>query len=153
MRLSQNFTLDELCKSQTAERKGILNLPNTDEIEALELLCENILQPIRDKFGPFMVSSGFRSPELCVAIGSKITSQHCCTDGKCAAADFEIAGIDNFALSEWIRDNLNFDQLILECYQGGNSGWVHCSYAEDGRRETLTYSKAKGYRQGLLKDG
>ena len=100
-----------------------------------------------------MVSSGFRSPELCVAIGSKITSQHCCTDGKCAAADFEIAGIDNFALSEWIRDNLNFDQLILECYQGGNSGWVHCSYAEDGRRETLTYSKAKGYRQGLLKDG
>ena len=153
MRLSQNFTLDELCKSQTAERKGILNLPDADQIGALEELCKNILQPIRNKFGSFMVSSGYRSPELCVAIGSKITSQHCCTDGKCAAADFEIAGIDNFALSEWIRDNLNFDQLILECYQGGNSGWVHCSYAEDGRRETLTYSKAKGYRQGLLKDG
>ena len=153
MRLSQNFTLDELCKSQTAKRKGIPNLPNTDEIEALELLCENILQPIRDKFGPFMVSSGFRSPELCVAIGSKITSQHCCTDGKCAAADFEIPGTDNYALSEFIRDNLNFDQLILECYTGGNSGWVHCSYAEAGRRETLTYSKAKGYRPGLLKDG
>jgi zinc D-Ala-D-Ala carboxypeptidase len=153
MRLSQNFTLDELCKSQTAERKGIPNLPNTDEIEALELLCENILQPIRDKFGPFMVSSGFRSPELCVAIGSKITSQHCCANGKCAAADFEVAGVDNYDLARWIEGNLPFDQLILECYTGGNSGWVHCSYADEVRRETLTYSRAKGYRKGLLKDG
>ncbi len=150
MRLSTNFTLDELCKSQTAERKGIPNLPNTDEIEALELLCEHILQPIRDKFGPFMVSSGFRSPELCVAIGSKITSQHCCTDGKCAAADFEVAGIDNLVLAEWIRDHLNFDQLILECYTGGNTGWVHCSWAPDPRKELLTYDRKNGYRKGLI---
>ena len=125
MRLSQNFTLDELCKSQTAERKGIPNLPDTDQIGALEDLCKNILQPIRDEFGSFMVS----------------------------AADFEVAGVDNYDLARWIEGNLPFDQLILECYQGGNSGWVHCSYAEDGRRETLTYSKARGYRQGLLKDG
>ena len=152
MRLSQNFTLDELCKSQTAERKGIPNLPDTDQIGALEALCENILQPIRNEFGSFIVSSGFRSPELCVSIGSKMTSQHTCNNGA-AAADFEVAGVDNYDLARWIEHNLPFDQLILECYQGGNSGWVHCSYAEDGRRETLTYSKAKGYRQGLLKDG
>ena len=150
MKLSANFTLDELCKSQTAERKGIPNLPNTDEIEALELLCQNILQPIRNKFGPFMVSSGFRSPELCVAIGSKITSQHCCKDGNCAAADFEVATIDNYDLCLWIRDNLDFDQLILECYTGGNTGWVHCSWAPDPRKELLTYDRKNGYRKGLI---
>ena len=99
-----------------------------------------------------MVSSGYRSPELCVAIGSKMTSQHTCNNNA-AAADFEVAGVDNYDLARWIEDNLPFDQLILECYTGGNSGWVHCSYADEGRRETLTYSKAKGYRQGLLKDG
>mgnify|MGYP003658703054 FL=1 len=153
MRLSQNFTLSELCKSQTAERKGLLNLPDTDQIEALEKLCAYILQPIRDEFGSFIVSSGYRSPELCVAIGSKITSQHTANNGA-AAADFEVAGHDNYELCKWIEANLPFDQLILECYNGEpNSGWVHCSYADEGRRETLTYSKAKGYRQGLLKDG
>jgi len=111
------------------------------------------LQPIRDEFGSFIVSSGFRSPELCVAIGSKITSQHTANNGA-AAADFEVAGHDNYELCKWIESNLPFDQLILECYNGEpNSGWVHCSYADEGRRETLTYSKAKGYRQGLLKDG
>ena len=141
MRLSQNFTLSELCKSQTAERKGLLNLPDTDQIEALEKLCAYILQPIRDEFGSFIVSSGFRSPALCVAIGSKITSQHTANNG-------------NYELCKYIESNLPFDQLILECYNGEpNSGWVHCSYADEGRRETLTYSKAKGYRQGLLKDG
>ena len=153
MKLSANFTLDELLKSQTAERRGIPNNPDPDQIEALEKLCENILQPVRDEHGPFMVSSGFRSPELCVAIGSKITSQHCCTGGKHAAADFEVPGIDNYDLCLWIEKNLPFDQLILECYEGGNTGWVHCSYADEGRKETLTYSKAKGYRKGLLKDG
>ena len=64
-----------------------------------------------------------------------------------------MAGVDNYDLARWNEANLPFVKLILECYQGGNSGWVHCSYAEDGRRETLTYNKAKGYRPGLLKDG
>jgi len=50
----------------------------------------------------------------------------------------------------WIKDNLDFDQLILECYTGGNSGWIHCSYVENGRKETLTYDKLNGYRSGLI---
>ena len=149
MRLSQNFTLSELCKSQTAERKGLLNLPDTDQIEALEKLCAYILQPIRDEFGSFMVSSGYRSPELCIAIGSSIDSQH----AKGQAADFEVAGIDNYDLAKWIEDNLDYDQLILECYTGGNSGWIHCSYVEGGRGESLTYNKQDGYTHGLKKDG
>jgi len=145
-KLSPNFSLSELTKSQTAERKGIDNIPNADEIYNLTLLCENILQPIRNKFGSFIVSSGYRCPELSIAIGSSENSQHC----KGQAADFEVAGVDNYELALWIKDNLNFDQLILECYTGGNSGWIHCSYVENGRKETLTYDKLNGYRSGLI---
>jgi zinc D-Ala-D-Ala carboxypeptidase len=72
MNLSQNFTLQELTKSDTAVRKGIDNNPNSDQITKLQLLCENILQPVRDHFGPVVVTSGYRSPELSVAIGSSL---------------------------------------------------------------------------------
>ena len=149
MMLSKNFSLAELTKSQTAERKGIPNTPTADHIFNLTALCENILQPIRNEFGSFIVSSGYRSPELCEAIGSKATSQH----AKGEAADFEVAGIGNYKLASWIEENLPFDQLILECFQGGNSGWIHCSYVPDGRKETLTYNRSQGYRKGLLHGG
>ena len=149
MILSKNFSLAELTKSQTAERKGIPNTPTADHIFNLTALCENILQPIRNEFGSFIVSSGYRSPELCEAIGSKATSQH----AKGEAADFEVAGVSNYKLATWIEENLPFDQLILECFQGGNSGWIHCSYVPDGRKETLTYNRSEGYRKGLLHGG
>lgn len=148
MKLSKNFSLAEMVKSQTAERKGIPNEPNDEHVYAMTLLAENILQPVRDEFGSFIVSSGYRSPELCVAIGSNIHSQH----AKGEAADFEVAGMDNYDLALWIEQNLEFDQLILECYTGGNTGWIHCSYVPEGnRKETLTYDKANGYRHGLIK--
>ena len=76
MNLSRNFTLQELIKSDTAIRKGIDNNPNADQVEKLKLLCENILQPVRDHFGRVTVTSCYRSPELCVAIGFSLTSQH-----------------------------------------------------------------------------
>ena len=76
MQLSRNFSLQELTKSDTAIRKGINNNPNAEQIEKLKLLCENILQPVRDHFGRVKVTSGFRSPELCHAIGSSVNSQH-----------------------------------------------------------------------------
>ena len=76
MQLSRNFSLPELTKSDTAIRKGIDNEPNADQIDKLKALCENILQPVRDQFGRVKVTSGYRSPELCVAIGSSLTSQH-----------------------------------------------------------------------------
>ena len=149
MKLSQNFSLAEMVKSQTAERKGIPNTPNNDHIMCMKTLAKNILQPIRNEFGSFIVSSGFRSPELCIAIGSNIHSQH----AKGEAADFEVAGVDNYELAIWIQDNLNFDQLILECYTGGNTGWVHCSHTlEDNRGQALTYDRSNGYRAGLLRE-
>ena len=153
MDLSQNFTLAELTKSQTAERKGIPNFPTADGIYNLKALAENILQPIRNKWGSFLISSGYRSKELCQEIGSKSTSHHCCNDGY-SASDFEVAGVDNYELAVWIRDesNLPFCQLILECYNGEkNSGWIHISYhPEDIRKECLTYHRSSGYRKGLL---
>ena len=135
MKLSHNFSLRELTKSQTAERKGIPNEPSEEHIENLKLLCTKILQPIRDEFGIVSVSSGYRSPALCEALGSKSTSQH----ARGQAADFECYGIANNKLFEWATKNLTFDQAILEFYTGEpESGWIHMSYNEDNNRgETL----------------
>ena len=133
MQLSKNFSLQELIKSQTAERKGIDNTPSPEHQENLKLLCTSILQPIRDHFSRVVsVSSGYRSPELCTAIGSKITSQH----ARGEAADFEIFGISNKELADWIHFNVNYDQLILEYWKESdpNSGWVHCSYTDGNNR-------------------
>lgn len=147
MKLSKNFSLEEMTKSQTALRKGLDNTPNLDHVTSLERLCENVLQPVRDHFDrPVTITSGFRSPELCIAIGSTIKSQH----AKGQAADFEIPGISNMDVAMWIRDNLDFDQLILEFYTGGNTGWIHCSYVHEPRKDVLTYDKDNGFRKGLV---
>lgn len=148
MKLSEHFSLEEMTKSQTALRRNLPNTPSEAHTEALVLLCENVLEPVRERFGiPFTPSSGYRSAELCVAIGSSVASQH----AKGEAADFEVPSISNLELCTWIINNLDFDQLILECYTGGNTGWVHCSYKPEGnRKEVLTYDKENGYRKGLL---
>lgn len=152
MKLSANFSLNEMTKSQTATRKGIDNTPNSEHLENLKHLCEKILQPIREHYGkPVMVSSGYRSPDLCEAIGSSKNSQH----AKGEAADFEITGVDNFDLAIWISKNLEFDQLISEFYVEGDedSGWVHCSVKKEGnRKQCLTAYKEGGktvYGNGL----
>ena len=138
MQLSRNFSLQELIKSDTAIRKGIDNNPNADQIEKLKALCENILQPVRDHFGRVKVTSGFRSPILCQAIGSSANSQH----AKAEAADFECIGVDNAELFDWIKNNLEPDQLILEFYTPGepNSGWIHCSWIPEGRRASYLHA-------------
>ena len=147
--LSDHFSLAEMTKSQTAERRNLPNNPDKDAIESMKLLCINILEPVRNHFDkPFTPSSGFRSAELCVAIGSSVSSQH--TKGE--AADFEVPGVSNLDLATWIVGNLDFDQLILEFYKGGNTGWVHCSFKQEGnRRDVLTYqNKESGYQKGLI---
>ena len=139
MKLSKNFSLAELTKSQTAERMGLDNNPSEDQTENLRLLCERVLQPVRDHFDHVVtISSGYRSEILSQKIGSSSKSQHC----RGQAADFEIFGIDNNKVSDWIKENLMFDQLILEYYTPGepNSGWIHVSYNRDvnmNRKEYL----------------
>ena len=150
MKLSDNFSLIEFTKSQTAERKGIENTPNEIHTIAMEALCHNILERVRSAFAkPVMINSGYRSPALCEAIGSRSTSQH----AKGQAADIEIPGVDNLKLAQYIQDKMDFDQLILECYTGDpSSGWVHVSYNNQGenRKDVLTYDRTNGYRKGLI---
>ena len=149
MQLSGHFSLSELTKSQTADRKGIDNKPTLEHIENLTELCTQILEPTRRNFGkPMIITSGYRSEELCVAIGSKTTSQH----AKGQAADFEMIGLDNKSLAKYIKNNLVFDQLILEFYTPNDpsSGWVHCSYNKDeNRKEALLYN-GKEYTQWII---
>lgn len=140
MKLSKNFSLSEFTKSATAAARGIDNTPTPEVIKALQALVENVLQPIRDRFGSVTISSGYRSPQLNTAIGGSKTSDHCFG----YAADFEVAGTDNQELAVWIKDNLNYKQLILEFYDDGitNSGWVHCSFVEnDNKQQRLTAFK------------
>tara|TARA_R110000824_G_scaffold288089_3_gene476093 strand:- start:255 stop:704 length:450 start_codon:yes stop_codon:yes gene_type:complete len=132
--ISEHFSLAELTKSQTAERLNILNEPDAESFENLVLLCENILEPVRNHYGvPFTPSSAYRCPELNREIGSSDTSQH--ISGH--AVDFEVPGIANMELAEWIMANLDYDQLILEFYKEGqpNSGWIHCSYCDGDNRK------------------
>ena len=136
MKLTANITLDELTKSQDGERKGINNNPNPQQIENLKNLAINILQPVRSHFDrPLIISSGFRCAQLCVEIGSSINSQHV-ADDNAAAADFEIPGVDNRELALYNKNELEYDQLILEFYRDNepSSGWIHCSYSTNSNR-------------------
>ena len=140
MELSKNFTLNELIKSQEATRLGIDNTPNEEQIKNLKILCEKILQPLRDYYGmPLSISSGYRSAALCEVIGSSAKSQH--TKGQ--AADFEIFGIPNKEIADFIVENFDYDQCILEFWNENepNSGWVHCSYSLNANRKQ--YLKAE----------
>ena len=153
MNLSQHFALDEFTRSQTASRKGIRNVPGPNEIDNLRDLCINVLEPIRAQWkAPILISSGYRSPALNIAIGGSKTSQHCYG----MAADIEILGVDNCSLCQWIQENLDYDQLILEFHnhaEGPNSGWVHVSFNRDGnKRQNLTASIKNGrtrYQNGF----
>ena len=144
MNLSENFSLSELIYSDMALRKNLENTPNVEQMENLKLVCQNILEPVRAHFNlPVIISSGYRSVALCEAIGSSAKSQH--TKGQ--AADFEIFGIPNKDVADWIVNNIDFDQCILEFWNENepNSGWVHCSFNSAGnRKQYLRASKENG---------
>ena len=149
MQLTTNFSLHELTKSETALRMGFDNTPGEAETEALRLLCEKVLQPVRDHYGKGVkVNSGYRSPESNAAVGGSKTSDHC----KGMAADIEIPGVANAELAQWIMDNLDYTQLILEFYTPGipDSGWVHVSYDPANlKKQELTATKVAGKTQYL----
>ena len=152
IRVSKNFALSEMVKSATAERLGVDNSPSDIHLVNLTHLAIHILQPVRDQFGVITINSGYRSPALNAKVGGSKTSQHC--NGQ--AADFESFSTPNPDLAKWIANNLEFDQLILEFYDGvnPNSGWVHCSYNLMGnRKKILTALKTGGkvvYKNGFV---
>lgn len=128
MNLSKNLTLKECTKSLTASRLGLENQPGEKEVANLKAIAENVFQPIRDHFGvPIYVSSGYRSPKLNSAIGGSRTSQHC--QGRALDLDADIFGrVTNAEIFHYIKDCLDFDQLIWEFGDDTNPAWVHVSY-------------------------
>jgi zinc D-Ala-D-Ala carboxypeptidase len=151
--LTKNFSLAELTKSETALRHDMDNTPGAAEIANLTELAGKVLQPVRDHYAKGVkVNSGFRHPEVNAKVGGSKTSDHC----KGQAADIEIPGVANAELAEWIKDNLEFTQLILEFYTPGipDSGWVHVSYNPDNlKKQVMTATKQGGktvYLPGLV---
>lgn len=131
--LTPHFRLSELIRTSHAAD----NWPSTpDEILKLQYVCQWVLEKVRTRFGrPVSVNSGYRSQAVNALVGGSTKSQHM----KAEAVDFEVPGIANGDVAAWVRDNLVFDQLILECYTAGepSSGWVHCSLVRQGNRKSL----------------
>ena len=153
MRISKNFTLAELTKSNTATRLGISNTPDKEGIHKLRLLATELLQPLRNAVGPLRVTSGYRSESLNAAIGGSNKSQHT----KCEAVDLQFVkrgSMDNMRIFNAIVTlGLDFDQLILEF--GGatadndsdNPDWIHISWKiKDNRRQILVAYKDENNR-------
>ncbi|MDA5194106.1 D-Ala-D-Ala carboxypeptidase family metallohydrolase [Govanella unica] len=138
MLLSPHFSLTEMTKSAAALRLGIDNSPTPFVVENLRRLAVKVLEPVRARFGvPFSPSSGYRGPALNRAIGGVARSQHLTGE----AVDFEVPGVPNLEVARWVRDNLGFDQLLLEYWSpvDAGAGWVHCSLTPGGnRKEVLT---------------
>ena len=134
MRLTRNFTYEELRRSDVAERRGINNSPRTKEeekrvIENLKALCMEVLQPLRDFLGkPVVISSGYRCPELNKAVGGVRNSQHM----KGEAADIHVENTEHLLkIMHFIMDETDFDQVIWERNRAGTQ-WVHVSYKREG---------------------
>jgi hypothetical protein len=153
MQLTENFSLNEMIKSETALRHGLDNTPGEQEIENLRLLCQQVLQPLRDAWQRgIKVNSGFRHPNVNAAVGGSKTSDHC----RGQAADIEIPGVSNYDLAKYIEQYFDYTQLILEFYTPGipDSGWVHVSYDINNlKKQSMTAMRENGktvYKAGLI---
>jgi zinc D-Ala-D-Ala carboxypeptidase len=144
MQLSKNLSLAEVMRSETAKRKGISNMPTPEHIENFKLLAEKLFQPIREHFGkPIHISSGYRSAALNKAIGGASSSQHC--SGEAIDIDMDGTDITNAQIFNYIKDNLEFDQLIWEFGTDSNPDWVHVSYESKGKqRKQILKAVKKG---------
>jgi hypothetical protein len=145
MQISKHLSLAEVSRSETAKRKGINNTPSGEHLENFKKLAENIFEPIREHFGvPIHISSGYRSKELNAAVGGSSSSQHC--QGEAIDIDMQDTSITNAEIFNFIKDNLNFDQMIWEFGNDTNPDWVHVSYESTGkqRKQILKAIKANG---------
>lgn len=134
----------EVMKSATAIKHGIANEPSSEHLTNLKAVATNIFQPCRDYFGkPLAVTSGYRSPKLNELIGGSKRSQH--SKGEALDLDAQVyGGFTNAELFHYIKDNLDFDQLIWEFGTDEEPDWIHCSYTTENRREVLKAYKHNG---------
>lgn len=150
MQLSKNFSLSEFTKSSTAVRLEIENIPTKRHIENMKYLCEKITQPARDHFGSINISSGYRSKELCLAIGSSVTSFHaigCADDSEVKAPE-----VSNFEYLLWIYENCDFTELIAEYFDedDNKAGWVHSAIQKGRENERTLKLKDKDHNYEVV---
>jgi len=142
MKISKHLSLAEVTRSETAKRNGIDNTPTAEHLENFKLLAEKVFEPIRAHFKvPIHISSGYRSQALNKFIKGSASSQHC----KGEAIDIDMDGtsgdVTNFDIFSYIKDNLDFDQVISEFPENGNPAWVHVSYVKIGNRKQILVAK------------
>ena len=145
MKISKHISIEEAIKSQTAIRYGINNYPNDEELANMVLVAQHCFEPLREWYGkPIGISSFFRCKELNRRIGSKDTSQHLAgsvsglnESAMDIDADIYNNGITNKQIFEWLRDNVEFDQLIWEYGTDDEPAWVHVSYRLNGNRKQV----------------
>jgi len=147
MKISEHLDLVEVTRSETAKRKGISNMPTAEHLENFKKLAEHIFEPIRNHFNvPIHISSGYRSKELNTAIGGSLTSQHCSGEAIDIDMDGSANGVTNKMVFEFIKDNLDFDQMIWEFGNSDAPDWVHVSYetSKPQRKQILRATKIGG---------
>jgi hypothetical protein len=147
MKLSEHLSLSEVTRSESAKRKGISNMPTEAHIANFKLLAEKVFEPIRTHFRcPIIISSGYRSKELNAAIGGSATSEHCSGQAIDIDMDGTPNGVTNRMVFDYIKDNLDFNQLIFEFGDAQNPDWVHVSYSATGnqRKQILRASRVNG---------
>jgi hypothetical protein len=147
MKLSEHLDLSEVVRSESAKRKGISNMPTAEHIANFKILAEKVFEPIREHFRcPIHISSGYRSKELNQAVGGSSSSQHCTGQAIDVDMDGTPNGVTNRMVFDYIKDNLEFDQLIYEFGDSNNPDWVHVSYSATGnqRKQILRASRVNG---------
>ena len=147
MQLSKHLSLAEVTRSDSAKRNGITNEPTAEHLNNFKLLAEKVFEPIREHFKvPIHISSGYRSAALNKKIGGSLTSQHCQGEAIDIDMDGSAGGVTNANVFNYIKDNLNFDQLIWEFGTDKNPDWVHVSYESTGkqRKQILKALKVNG---------
>jgi hypothetical protein len=146
MRISEHLDLSELIRSDSAKRNGISNMPTEEHIANFKELAEKVFEPIRNNFRcPIHISSGYRSKDLNIFIGGSLSSQHCKGQAIDIDMDGSPNGVTNKMIYDYIKDNLQFDQLIWEFGNDSNPDWVHVSYNKDKNRgQKLKATKSNG---------
>jgi len=147
MWISEHISYREAVRSDTAKRMGMDNVPGAEQLKRITTLCKKVFEPLREYMGvPIYISSCFRSPALNKIIGGAKNSQHLANNGAAFDLDAQVfGGTTNREIGDYIRKNLEFDQLIYEDWDDGDYAWIHCSYNEgNNRNEVLVMKRING---------